>query len=328
MAGTVHYCGRRSFDAGPSPQAPRPPEQAGDAGETVSIVAMNWAWRQSLAPTTKLVLMALADAADDHGICWPSVATLATKCSISTRTVRRTLQTLIILELLVAEPRYRPDGSCSSNRYRLQLRGGDKLSPAPDRDVTTPGRVRQGPPDTAVHPGTTRRTQKESPPPLPMESPSVICKSVEGGSEWIDLEYPATLSAAERDGAAKRLAGLPAPLAQQLLDELAGRMVANAIRTTPLAYLRGLVKRAQVGAFTPEVALEFADRRRRRCEVAASLEHAKAAVRRHLATEPKIAGNPLVDRLLAIQKRQQNRHRTAEPSDAKPSPIPYRVDRK
>jgi len=38
---------------------------------------MNWAWRQGLPPTPKLVLMALADAADDHGVCWPSVTTLA-----------------------------------------------------------------------------------------------------------------------------------------------------------------------------------------------------------------------------------------------------------
>ena len=38
---------------------------------------MNWAWRQKLKPVPKLVLMALADAADDNGICWPSVATVA-----------------------------------------------------------------------------------------------------------------------------------------------------------------------------------------------------------------------------------------------------------
>jgi hypothetical protein len=38
---------------------------------------MNWAWRQALATTLKLILMALADAADDQGVCWPSVSTLA-----------------------------------------------------------------------------------------------------------------------------------------------------------------------------------------------------------------------------------------------------------
>jgi response regulator of citrate/malate metabolism len=88
---------------------------------------MNWAWQQALKPVPKLVLMALADAADDQGICWPSVATVAGKVGVSTRTVRRVMQALISGKLLAAEQRYRSDGSCSSNRYRLSLAGGDKL---------------------------------------------------------------------------------------------------------------------------------------------------------------------------------------------------------
>ena len=106
---------------------------------------MNWAWQQALKPVPKLVLMALADAADDQGICWPSVATLAGKVGVSTRTVRRVMQELISGKLLAAEQRYRSDGSCSSNRYRLQLVGGDKLSSAPDASDTTPGHTCQGP---------------------------------------------------------------------------------------------------------------------------------------------------------------------------------------
>jgi hypothetical protein len=35
--------------------------------------------------------MSLADAADDEGVCWPSIPTLARKCCISTRTVQRSL---------------------------------------------------------------------------------------------------------------------------------------------------------------------------------------------------------------------------------------------
>lgn len=99
---------------------------------------MNWAWHQDLKPVPKLVLMALADAADDQGICWPSAATVATKVGVSTRTVRRVMQGLIRCQLLTAEPRHRSDGSCSSNRYRLLMGGGDRLSPAPDGGDTTP----------------------------------------------------------------------------------------------------------------------------------------------------------------------------------------------
>jgi len=100
---------------------------------------MNWAWQQRLKPVSKLVLMALADAADDCGVCWPSVSTLAAKCNVSGRTVRRVLQTLTTRGLLFAEHRYRKDGSRSSNRYRLLMEGGDNLSPAPDRCDSTPG---------------------------------------------------------------------------------------------------------------------------------------------------------------------------------------------
>jgi Helix-turn-helix domain len=91
----------------------------------MSIAAMNWAWRQQLTPTAKLVLMSLADAADDHGVCWPSVPTVARKCCVSSLTVRRIMQRLIARELLNAEARYRPDGSCSSNRHHLQLEESD-----------------------------------------------------------------------------------------------------------------------------------------------------------------------------------------------------------
>jgi hypothetical protein len=100
---------------------------------------MNWVWHQKLKPVPKLVLMALADAADDIGVCWPRVSTVATKCNVSTRTVRRVMQTLTAWDLLVSEQRYRKDGSCSSNRYRLLLSGGYKLSPAPVTTDSPPG---------------------------------------------------------------------------------------------------------------------------------------------------------------------------------------------
>jgi len=64
-------------------------DQEGDACPTLmSIVATNWAWGQQLTPTVKFVLLALADSADDHGVCWPSVQTVARKCGVSSRTVQ------------------------------------------------------------------------------------------------------------------------------------------------------------------------------------------------------------------------------------------------
>jgi hypothetical protein len=42
--------------------------------------------------------------------------------------------------------------------------------------------------------------------------------------------------------------------AQVLLDELAGRLQTNGVRSSPVAYLRGLINRAAAGSFVPELA--------------------------------------------------------------------------
>jgi len=92
----------------------------------MSIRAMTWAWTAALSPTPKLVLMALADIADDQGLCWPSVKALARKCSLSERSVQRVLRSLESEDFLSVEAQFRKDGSRSSNRYRLAL---DALPP-------------------------------------------------------------------------------------------------------------------------------------------------------------------------------------------------------
>ena len=140
-------------------------ETRGTVAPPLSIVAMNWAWRQALTPTLKLVLMALADAADDQGVCWPSVSTLAKKCTVSTRTVQRSLRVLIDSGLLIAEARQRRDGSSTSNRYRLLIAGGDNLSPPREAGDTRPGQGCRGDPDVPVTPGTTNRIVIDPPQP-------------------------------------------------------------------------------------------------------------------------------------------------------------------
>ena len=57
----------------------------------MSFRAMKWARHQRFQPTDKLVLLALADAADDRGTCCSSIAMLAAQCAISPHTVRRVL---------------------------------------------------------------------------------------------------------------------------------------------------------------------------------------------------------------------------------------------
>ncbi|MCC6207500.1 MAG: hypothetical protein IT488_05050 [Gammaproteobacteria bacterium] len=137
-----------------------------------------------------------------------------------------------------------------------------------------------------------------------------------GDSDTYDLVYPKGLNDSERVEVKKLMDGLPSELAQQLLDELAGRMETRAIHTSPLAYLRGLVTRASAGKFTPEMALRIADRRKRQRQIEAALRqndtrHGQAlqhaSITAHLAKD-----NPLVKRLMAIQDRAKQRNTKEE----------------
>ena len=54
----------------------------------MSIMQMVLAWKvRDVSGTDKLVLLALADWANDEGLCWPSLDTLAEKSSLNRRTV-------------------------------------------------------------------------------------------------------------------------------------------------------------------------------------------------------------------------------------------------
>jgi Helix-turn-helix domain len=123
----------------------------------MSIRIMTWAWASELPPTPKLVLMALADIADDHGICWPSQNTLAKKCSTAERSVRRILLQLQASKLLFVESRFRPNGSQASNRYRLAIGG------PPDNLSGAPWSPEVGPPDSGVQGGWTQVSTLEPP---------------------------------------------------------------------------------------------------------------------------------------------------------------------
>lgn len=77
-----------------------------------------------------------------------------------------------------------------------------------------------------------------------------------------DFVIPPQLLPAECQSARQLLADAALP-AQVLLDELAGRLQTQAVRH-PLAYLRGLIQRAQAGTFVPELAPRIAAERAQR----------------------------------------------------------------
>lgn len=56
---------------------------------------MSAVWSLDLPDSQKIVLLALADCANDEGHCWPSMATLAKKCSKGERTVQGVIKELV-----------------------------------------------------------------------------------------------------------------------------------------------------------------------------------------------------------------------------------------
>lgn len=63
-------------------------------GDSVSVLLIGFAFKTKLPPTAKLVLLGLCDSAADSGECFPSVESLAEKCSSGERTVQEALRFL------------------------------------------------------------------------------------------------------------------------------------------------------------------------------------------------------------------------------------------
>lgn len=84
----------------------------------MSVHAMSWAFSLPVPPGEKLVLLALADRANDDGECWPGRESLATKCSMGLRTIDGHILSLQKKGLLAVE--HRRDGKkIKTNLYRL-----------------------------------------------------------------------------------------------------------------------------------------------------------------------------------------------------------------
>lgn len=88
----------------------------------MSFQAMSWAVRQYCpTPTSKLILILLANYADEHNSCFPSRDKIAELSNCDERTVRRSLKQLQESGFLRIESRYRQDGGQTSNRYFLTM---------------------------------------------------------------------------------------------------------------------------------------------------------------------------------------------------------------
>ncbi|ADH86846.1 helix-turn-helix domain-containing protein [Desulfurivibrio alkaliphilus] len=85
-------------------------------------------------PTRKLILLKLADNANDAGECWPSYQHIADQCEVSRRSVIHHVAALCSAGLITRKHRNQPDKTHTnaSNLYIL------RLSPMSDADIDPP----------------------------------------------------------------------------------------------------------------------------------------------------------------------------------------------
>ena len=93
----------------------------------MSFEAMTWAAKRPCKNSlNKLVLLMLANYADENNRTWPSYKHLAELCECTERSVMRAVQSLQEEGALAIWPRYTPDGKQTSNLFILHVEWGDK----------------------------------------------------------------------------------------------------------------------------------------------------------------------------------------------------------
>ncbi|MFZ6819568.1 helix-turn-helix domain-containing protein [Undibacterium sp. Ji22W] len=218
----------------------------------MSIRAMNWAWEQVLEPTPKLILMALADCANDFDECWPSIRLIAKKCCVSERTVQRTLQKFTQNNLIIVSSRHTQSGRQSSNEYRLLLSRKstpDNLSPHLETELTSVDNLSPSGVTSGVTLGGVTTMSPLEPPRESSQQP---------------LHFPSGLTTMEKSFVSNLVQNLDDQIAQALIDELADAIESGTIRKNLLRWFNALVEKQKLGAFMPTGGIRIKDRRNAR----------------------------------------------------------------
>lgn len=118
---------------------------------------VGWAFEQSCrSPVAKLILVKLADNANEEGYCWPSVALIVKHTGLSERAVRANLGSLEEDGLIRIETRMTAHRGQISNAYQLAVSRADDASPAGGAGGRTS--TVQTPPAPHAGPACTART--------------------------------------------------------------------------------------------------------------------------------------------------------------------------
>ena len=126
----------------------------------MSVHVSSWVWKYSKAESTQLlVLLALADQANDDGECWPSVKTIAARCRLKGRAVQENIRLAEQSGELVIRYQEGPHGT---NIYQFPSFSPDAPSRTLHLAHPAPGRVlevQNGAPESVREPSIETKTK-------------------------------------------------------------------------------------------------------------------------------------------------------------------------
>ena len=266
----------------------------------MSISLMTDVWKLPLQAPRKMVLLALADNANDEGTdCWPSVGKLVEKCSMSERAVQGHLAALEEGGYIKRHERLGRSNKFTIHveRIRLEILEKTKASKPTPAESAPPTDVDKLPPQN-LHPSPSNpyviRTPAESAPlqnlhPTPADSAPITTKepslkttttssdaieSCCGGDLIEELHYP-VCSPEESIAIAEIVGSCPAQLRQKMLDEIEGARQAGVIKTNLVPFARGIATAISRGTFTVGHGTKVTMQRRRQMEQPKAADQSK-----------------------------------------------------
>jgi hypothetical protein len=163
-----------------------------------------------------LVLLKLADRADDDGLCWPGHKRTAADCNINVRTARRSIASLEASGLLRQEARKGTgkNGADQSNRYyvgvireegnRSSSPGGRKTHPPMGTTPSHRGAIDPPPDGRMTHQNLPDESTNLNPPPQPTAAPR---GGGHGNEDMESLVWPQALTSDQLSSARRVLLG-------------------------------------------------------------------------------------------------------------------------
>lgn len=173
----------------------------------MSIQAVAWAISQRVgSPTGKVLLMCLANYANEKGECWPSQKTISREAELSERSTRDWLQKLEAQGFISRSRRHRSDGSRTSDHVVLNL---SRAPTSGENNLTADSAARPNQAANGSKPsGSSLHTYRQElpgiePSPKPSEEPSsgAQARGTDGfkklWDDWPTKERPKKIKAAQ-----------------------------------------------------------------------------------------------------------------------------------